>query len=136
METPPGLSVWDSKIRTIFCADLPFLHLLLSRCCPQNAVHILLYDAILLHLAFGIIVLPLHLVFLLGQLLILVFQGVEVGQLLKALLFQGLGRRFIENQGALVLVPELLFVSSLLILPQQWAQFLTGCDILYQHGHF
>ena len=37
---------------------------------PQNAVHILLYDAILLHLAFGIIVLPLHLVFLLGQLLI------------------------------------------------------------------
>lgn len=49
------------------------------QCCPQNAVHILLYDAILLHLAFGIIVLPLHLVFLLGQLLILVFQGVEVG---------------------------------------------------------
>ncbi len=69
--------------------SLPFLHLLLSRCCPQNAVHILLYDAILLHLAFGIIVLPLQLVFLLGQLLILGFQGVEVGQLLKALLFQG-----------------------------------------------
>ena len=62
-----------------FLCDLPFLHLLLSRCCPQDAVHILLDDAILLHLAFGIIVLPLHLVFLLGQLLILVFQGVEVG---------------------------------------------------------
>ena len=45
----------------------------------DSIIHILLYDAILLHLAFGIIVLPLHLVFLLGQLLILVFQGVEVG---------------------------------------------------------
>ena len=55
---------------------------------------------------------------------------------MKALLFQGLGRRFIENQGALVLVPELLFVSSLLIFLHQWAQFLTGGDILYQHGHF
>ena len=31
---------------------------------------------------------------------------------------------------------ELLFVSSPLILLQQWVQFLTGGDILYQHGHF
>ena len=78
----------------------------------------------------------MQLVFLLGQLLVLGFQGVEIGQLLEALLFQGLSRRFIENQGALVLVPELLFVSSLLIFLHQWAQFLTGGDILYQHGHF
>ena len=49
--------------------SLPFLHLLLSRCCPQDAVHILLDDAILLHLAFGFGILPLQLVFLLGQLL-------------------------------------------------------------------
>lgn len=87
------------KIRTIFCADLPFLHLLFSRCCPQDAVHILFDGAILLHLAFDFGVLLLQLLFLLGQLLILGFQGVEVGQLLKALFFQGLGRRFIENQG-------------------------------------
>ena len=26
METPPGLSVWGSKTRLIFCANLPFLH--------------------------------------------------------------------------------------------------------------
>ena len=83
-----------------FLCNLSFLHLLLSRCCPQDAVYILLDDTILLHLAFGIIVLPLHLVFLLGQLLVLGFQDVEVGQLLKVLLFQGLGRCFIENQGA------------------------------------
>ena len=62
-------------------ASAPF-PVLSAECRPHSA-----YDAILLHLAFGIIVLPLHLVFLLGQLLILVFQGVEVGQLLKALLF-------------------------------------------------
>ena len=62
--------------------SLPFLHLLLSRCCPQDTVHILRDDAILLHLAFGFGVLPLQLVFLLGQLLILGFQGVEVGQFL------------------------------------------------------
>ena len=37
-------------------------------------------------------------VFLLGQLLILGFQGVEIGQLLEALIFQCLGRRFVENQ--------------------------------------
>ena len=61
------------------CADLPFLHLLLSRCCPQDAVHILLDDTILLHLAFGFGILPLQLVFLLGQLLILSFQRVKVG---------------------------------------------------------
>ena len=35
-----------------------------------------------------------------------------------------------------MLAPELLFVSSPLILLQQWVQFLTGGDILYQHGHF
>ena len=68
--------------------------------------------AILLHLAFDFGVLLLQLLFLLGQLLILGFQGVEVGQLLKALFFQGLGRRFIENQGALVLVPELLLSAA------------------------
>ena len=35
-----------------------------------------------------------------------------------------------------MLTSELLFVSSPLILLQQWAQFFTGGDILYQHGHF
>lgn len=69
---------------------LPFLHLLLSRCCPQDAVHILLDGTIFLHLAFGFDVLPLQLVFLLGQLLILGFQGVEIGQLLEALIFSAL----------------------------------------------
>ena len=88
----------------------------------QNSVHILLDDAILLRLAFGFSVLPLQLVFLLGQLLILGFQGVEVGQLLKALLFQGLGCGLIENQGAFVPAPELLFVSSSLIFLHQWMQ--------------
>ena len=58
-------------------------------------------DTILLQLAFGFGILSLQLVFLLGQLLIFSFQCVEIEQLLKALLFQGLGRRFIENQGAL-----------------------------------
>ena len=53
----------------------------------QNTVHILFDDTTLLHLAFGFGVLPLQLVFLLCQLLILGFQCVEVGQLLKALLF-------------------------------------------------
>ena len=81
----------------------------------SDTIHILLDGTIFLHLAFGFAVPPLQLVFLLGQLLILGFQGVEVGPLLKALLFQGLGRRFIENQGALVLVPELLFVSGSLV---------------------
>ena len=37
---------------------------------------------------------------------------------------------------ALSLIHILLFVSSPLILLQQWVQFLTGGDILYQHGHF
>ena len=78
----------------------------------QNAVHILLDDAILLHLAFGFGVLPLKLFFLLGQLLILDFQCVEIGQLLKALLFQGLGCGLIENQGTFMLTSELLSVSS------------------------
>ena len=67
---------------------------------------------------------------------ILGFQGVEVGQLLEALLFQGLDCGLIENQGAFMLTSELLFVSSPLILLQQRVQFLTGGDILYQHGHF
>ena len=35
-----------------------------------------------------------------------------------------------------MLTSELLFVSSPLILLQQWVQFLTGGNILYQHGHF
>jgi len=48
--------------------DLPFLRLLLFRRCPQDAIHILLDNAIPLHLTFGIIVLPLQLVFLLNQL--------------------------------------------------------------------
>ena len=55
---------------------------------------------------------------------------------MKALLFQGLGRSFIENQGALVPAPELLFVSGPLVFLHQWTQFLTGGDILYQHSHF
>ena len=55
---------------------------------------------------------------------------------MEALLFQGLGRCFIENQGAFMLAPELLFVSSPLILLHQRAQLLTGSNILYQHGHF
>ena len=43
-------------------------------------------------------------------------------QLLKALFFQGLGRCFIENQGAFMLAPELLFVSGPLILLQLQGQ--------------
>ena len=57
-------------------------------------------------------------------------------QLLKALFFQGLGRCFIENQGAFMLAPELLFVSGPLVFLNQWTQFFTGGNILYQHGHF
>ena len=100
----------------------------------QNTIHILLDNAILLRLAFGIIVLPLQLVFLLSQLLILSFQGVEIGQLLKALLFQGLGCGLIENQGAFVLAPEPLFISGPLIFLYQWTQFFTGGGILYSAG--
>ena len=68
--------------------SLPFLHPLFSRCCLQDAVHILFDDTILLQLAFGFGILSLQLVFLLGQLLIFSFQSVEIGQLLKALLLQ------------------------------------------------
>ena len=55
---------------------------------------------------------------------------------MEALLFQGLDCGLIENQGAFMLAPELLFVSGPLILLHQRAQLLTGGDILYQHGHF
>ena len=48
--------------------DLSTAFNILFRRCPQDAIHILLDNAILLHLAFGIIVLPLQLVFLLNQL--------------------------------------------------------------------
>lgn len=73
----------------------------LSRCHPQNAVYILLDNAVFLHPLFRFAVLFIQPFLFLGQPFVLGFQGVQIGELFHALFFQGLCRSFMQNESVI-----------------------------------
>ena len=109
--------------------------LLLSRHHPQNAVHILLDNAVFFQLSLDFAVLFVQPRFLLVQLPVLGFQGGQIGQPCDSGVLDGLCRSLVQNELAFMFAPERGLVFGLAVFQHHGPELLVGGEVLYQHRH-
>ena len=109
--------------------------LFLSRRHPQNAVHILLDNAVFFQLSLDFAVLFVQPRFLLVQLPVLGFQGGQIGQPCDPGVLDGLCRSLVQNELAFMFAPERSLVFGLAVFQHHGPELLVGGEVLYQHRH-